>query len=592
MTVNDQDNSLMALWGILGPYLRRQRSRVVALAGLVIAGIAIYLINPLIIRRFIDQAEAGRPVATLLGAAGLYLAIAIVQQGVIVLTAWVGERASWSATNALRADLALHCLRLDMSFHKQKTPGELIERIDGDVNALGVFLSDFFLQLVSNLLLVLGILAVLWWEDWRFGLIVTLVVALAAVYVQRLRPLSTRRWARVRAASASFYSFLEERVSGREDLLPNGAALYTLRQMQRRLRALFLAWRSAEIVNAAIVSTPNLSFGLAMAGAYALGDSLFADGAVTLGTIYLVFSYVDLINDRSWRLVDEIHHLQESQASIGHIAELLRQRSRLADAGAGDLPAGPLTLAFDDVTFQYEDDTTPVLHDIRFTLPAGSVLGLLGRTGSGKSTLIGLIFRLTEATAGRVRLGGMDVRDVPLRALRGRIGMVTQQVQLFGASLRDNLTLFDPDVPDERLIAALNELGLDSWFAGLPQGLDTPLQPGGSGLSAGEAQLIAFARVFLRDPDLVILDEASSRLDPATEQLLERAVTRLLAGRTAVIIAHRLATVEHADQILLLEQGRVLEQGERARLAADSASAYGQLLRAGAGLADWELLDA
>jgi ABC-type multidrug transport system fused ATPase/permease subunit len=576
---------------ILGPYLQAQRARVWLLALLVFAGIGAYLVNPQIIRRFIDQAQTGQPLATLLGAAGLYFAVALVQQGIIVLTAWVGEQVSWQTTNALRADLVHHCLRLDMSFHKETTPGELIERIDGDVNALGLFLSQFFVQLLSNLLLMLGVVLLLWLEDWRFGLMVTLVLAVAAYYIQRLRPISTERWTRARAASAAFYGFIEERLGGREDIGPNGAAAFTLRKMQRRLRDVFLAERSAELVSAALGATPNLSFGLAMAAAYWLGGTLFAGGAVTIGTIYLVFSYIDLINDRTWRLIDEIQYLQRSQASIGRIRALLNIDSRLEDNGTSSLPAGSLDLRFASVTFQYEDDDSPTLRDIAFSLPAGRVLGLLGRTGSGKSTLIGLLFRLYDATEGRVLLGGQDVRDVPLAVLRGRIGMVTQQVQLFRASLRDNLTLFDESVPDEKLLAALDALGLQHWYQSLPDGLDTMLQAGGSGLSAGQAQLIAFARVFLRDPDLVILDEASSRLDPATEQLLEQAVGRLLEGRTAVIIAHRLATVERADQILVLEEGEILEQGDRIALATDPSSAYAQLRRAGAAVADWELLD-
>lgn len=583
-------NTLTDLWQVLAPYLRAQRGRVAWLTLSVAGGIAVYLINPQIIRLFIDRAQAQQPMTALLGAAGLYLGLALAQQALTVLTAWIGERVSWQATNALRADLALHCLKLDMSFHKQRTPGELIERIDGDVNAIGRFLSEFFIQLCSNLLLVIGIIVILWLEEWRFGLAVTLVALLSAVYIQWLRPISTQRWARARAADADFYGFLEERLSGREDIRPNGAVAYTVALMQRRLRQVFLTERSAQVSSAALVATPSLSFGLAVAAAYTLGGTLFARSAVTIGTLYLVFSYIDLINDRTWRLIDQIHRLQQSQAGIGRVRELLDIQSRLVDDGSAALPAGPLALEFDQVTFHYEDDPTPVLRDVTFTLAPRQVLGLLGRTGSGKSTLISLIYRLYDADLGAVRLGGQDVRDAPLGALRQRIGIVTQQVQLFRASLRDNLTFFDPALSDARLIAALRDLGLGDWFDSQPAGLDTLLQAGGSGLSAGQAQLIAFARVFLRDPDLVILDEASSRLDPATEQLLERAVTRLLAGRTAVIIAHRLATVERADRILVLDQGRILEQGERAALAADPTSAYAQLLQRGAA-PEWELSD-
>jgi ATP-binding cassette subfamily B protein len=221
-----------------------------------------------------------------------------------------------------------------------------------------------------------------------------------------------------------------------------------------------------------------------------------------------------------------------------------------------------------------------VIHEVTLGLRPGEVLGLLGRTGSGKTTLARLLLRLYDPQAGAVRLNGVDLRELPLAELRRRVGVVTQEVQLFRSTLRDNLTLFDPDVADERIWEALEALGLGAWARGLADGLDTPIE-GSDGLSAGEAQLLAFARVFLLDPGLVILDEASSRLDPATERQLEQAVDRLLEGRTAVIIAHRLATVQRADRIAILEGGRVREEGPREALAADPRSRFSELMRVG-----------
>jgi ATP-binding cassette subfamily B protein len=211
----------------------------------------------------------------------------------------------------------------------------------------------------------------------------------------------------------------------------------------------------------------------------------------------------------------------------------------------------------------------------------GRVLGLLGRTGSGKSTMARLVTRLYDPTSGVIRVGGSDLRDIERDDRRARVGMVTQEVQLFRATVRDNLTFFDSSVDDERIWQVLLELGLGDWVHGLPNGLDAMLESGSGGLSAGQAQLLAFARIFLRDPGLVILDEASSRLDPATEVLIERAVDRLLTDRTGIVIAHRLATVDRADDILILERGRVVEHGPREALAADPESRFATLLRTG-----------
>ena len=246
------------------------------------------------------------------------------------------------------------------------------------------------------------------------------------------------------------------------------------------------------------------------------------------------------------------------------------------------MPHGPLAVECCQVAFSYADEPEErVLQALDLTLAPGQVLGLLGRTGSGKTTLARLLLRLYDPTSGELRVGGYNPATLPLHAYRRRVGMVTQDVQLFQASVRDNVTFFNPAIPDERILAVLTDLGLTTWVSTLPHGLDTPLAAGGAGLSAGQAQLLAFARIFLTDPGLVILDEASSRLDPATEQLLERAVDKLLHNRTAILIAHRLGTVQRADSILILEQGRIVEYGDRIALTANPTSRFAQLLRTG-----------
>jgi ABC-type multidrug transport system fused ATPase/permease subunit len=228
-----------------------------------------------------------------------------------------------------------------------------------------------------------------------------------------------------------------------------------------------------------------------------------------------------------------------------------------------------------------------VLHDLSFTLAPGTVLGLLGRTGSGKTTLCRLLFRLYDPDEGVICFGcdgsrgTVDLCALSLGDLRRRVGVVTQDIQLFQASVRDNLTLFDADIPDEHIERAICDLGMGEWLAALPEGLDTELASGGGGLSAGEAQLLALTRIFLQDPGLVILDEASSRLDPATEAMIERAVDALIQERTAIVIAHRLGTVQRADEILILEGGRICEHGPRAELAGDPNSRFYTLLQAG-----------
>jgi ATP-binding cassette subfamily B protein len=283
------------------------------------------------------------------------------------------------------------------------------------------------------------------------------------------------------------------------------------------------------------------------------------------------------------RIFEQLPKVQEAVAGFARVGELLAQRSAVPDDGRAALPPGPLPVELDDVGFAYRK-AVPVLDGVSVTIEAGTVLGVVGRTGSGKTTLARLLLRLLDPVQGTIRVAGTDVRDVRIEDLRKRVALVTQDVQLFDASLRDNLTLFGTDrAADDEMIDLLDSLGLGPWFRALPSGLDTVLGPGGAGVSAGEAQLIAFARVFLRNPGLVILDEATSRLDPASEARIERAVDRLFAGRTAIVIAHRLGTLDRADRILLLERGRIVEQGTRRALADDPASRFAGLLAMASG---------
>jgi ATP-binding cassette subfamily B protein len=310
------------------------------------------------------------------------------------------------------------------------------------------------------------------------------------------------------------------------------------------------------------------------------GYYLHQQGAMTIGTVYLLVHYANLLGRPIRELTQQIESLQNIGAATERLAELQRIERKIRDGPGASMPAGPLPLVFDDVSFCYTEDE-PVLQDLSFQLQPGTVLGLLGRTGSGKTTLGRLVYRLYDPTAGHIALGGVDSQQPRIKALRERVAIVTQDVQLFQATVRDNLTFFDASVDDQRIHAVIEELELSDWYQGLPNGLDTRLETGGRGLSAGEAQLLAFTRVFLRDPGLVILDEASSRLDPATEQLIERAVDRLLRNRTAIVIAHRLGTVQRADEIMILQDGQVIEYGDRERLARDPTSRFYDLLQTG-----------
>ncbi|HEX6817161.1 MAG TPA: ABC transporter ATP-binding protein [Ktedonobacterales bacterium] len=658
-------------------YLRPWRGRFVLLAVLLFANIGLTLTGPQLVSLFINDATANGPQASgpqgqLLLIAVLALLAALASQAVTIAATYVGQDLGWATTNWLREDLALHLLRLDMSYHNTHTPGEFIERIDGDLTNLSNFFSLLILKVLGSAGLLVGTLVLLWLADWRGGLALALFVALAFAVIIRMRSVAVGAGIEEREVSATFLGFLEERLTGVEDIRVNGGGEYTMHRFTLAMRKWFAQSVHAWTRRSSIWTVTTLLFSLGMALTLGVSAYLYLVlHAISLGTVYLFFQYMVLMQAPIEQITQQLQEFQKAASSLIRVRRLLALRSQIADdtraagnggrdtagvhrtplrtqghdtdrgsAGVHRTPlrmqghekvgstAGKTSLAptvtdfgsrhasldalrgpaqaglvaqpvgalcerpsvananavavrFEHVTFAYQQGGEPVLRDVDFTLPQQAVLGLLGRTGSGKTTISRLLSRLYDASEGAVRLDGVDVRGMPLAELRRRVGVVTQDVQLFQATVRENLTFFDARIPDERIHDVIAQMGLESWFARLPNGLDTPLEGGGGGLSAGEAQLVAFIRVFLRDPGLVILDEPSSRLDLATERLIERGVGALLRNRTAIIIAHRLATVQRADLILTLGDGRVLEFGPREALARDPQSHFAQMLCTG-----------
>jgi len=574
------DIPLKGYWKLLGTYVKPQWTRVTILAFLLFTSIGLQLYIPQVIRDFIDTAQSSAPIETLTRLALIFLGVAIIKEVASASTSYVGQDVRWRATNALRRDLGLHCLHLDMGFHNQRTPGEMIERVDGDVNELSNFFSQFAIQVLGNSVLLFGVLFMLFREDWRVGGAFLVFVLFTLVVLSRVLNFAVKYWTDARESSAEMFGFLEERLAGTEDIAALGAARYIMRRLYSAMYNFMVESRQAYVMGSMMWVAALLIFTLGNIVAFAMGAWLFQGGVITIGTVYLIFHYTETLRRPLEQITRQLQDLQKAGGSIARIGELYQLKPLARDGNGSNVPDGPLAVQFDHLTFSYNDEDV-VLDDLDFTLEPGQVLGLLGRTGSGKTTIARLLFRLYDPTKGTIRLGDVDIKEPRIAELRQRVGMVTQEVQLFRATVRDNLTFFNRSIPDERILQVLKELSLYDWVQSLPHGLETELSSDGGGLSAGEAQLLAFTRVFLRNPGLVILDEASSRLDPATEQLIERAVDKLLENRTAIIIAHRLATVKRADQIMILENGHIVEHGPREWLLTNASSRFFQLMQTG-----------
>lgn len=573
-----RNTSLSMSW--LLRYVIPVRGRLLFLLVMLLVSTAFQLVNPQIVQQFIDTAASQGTLSTLLLLAGLYLIIAALTQLITVAISYLGNDISWRATNTLRADLLKHCLGLDMHFHNRKTPGEMIERIDGDVTGMSNFFAMFIVQVIGSFILLAGILGFMFTVNWPIALAMAIFTLLSIGFMTFIRNMGVSISKDERAASASLFGLIEERIAGIEDVQANGAVPYVINRFHQAMHKVFRTGRKAWMLRVVPWNTTVVLFAIAVTVVLLLGVHYYLIGQISLGTLFLIFQYTQMLNTPIEQLGDQIQEFQKAKSGMMRSQELLSLQSEIVDGTKEQLPDGALGLEFDHVTFGYNEEKV-VLHDITFAVQPGQRLGIIGRTGSGKSSISRLLLRLYNIDSGIIRIGGEDIRSLKLETLYRRVGMVTQDVQLFDGTLRDNLTLFDPEITDESIFETTDRLGLRQWIDALPNGLDSHLSSGGTSLCAGEAQLFALTRVFLTNPSIIVLDEPSSRLDAATEAMLQTAVDQLMEQCTGIIIAHRLATLEQVDAIMVLQHGRIVELGPREELASDPSSHYAMLLRTG-----------
>ncbi|HSM65548.1 MAG TPA: ABC transporter ATP-binding protein [Ilumatobacteraceae bacterium] len=561
-------------WRALGALLRPDAWRWAGLGALVAMASALTIAGPLVVRRIVDDASAGATTGEITRLAVVFLAIAATAQLLGVVVAWVATVAAWRTTNDLRLTMTRHVLGLDHEFHRTHTPGELIQRVDGDITSVSEFLGQVVTKAAGAAMLVGGMVIVLSVIDWRLGLGMAVYVAFALAVIVATRHRAISESSDEMGALGRLYGGIEERLTAAEDLRANGAADH-------------VAWRFVEDSEGALVSAVRRERaflvmwwfvqGAVAAGwvfALVVGALLYDRGTISLGTAFLLFQFVLLVARPLEEVVHELETVQKANGAMVRVAELMAVEPKVLDEGTTSPPAGPLAVTAAAVQFDYGDDR-PVLRDVDIRIAAGRSVGIVGRTGSGKTTFSRLVLRLVEPTSGHVALNGVPIAEIPVSELRRRVALVPQEVELFAGTLRDNVTLFDDGRSDAEVVDALERAGLGVLAAA---GIDRRLGAGGAGLSAGEAQLLALARVWLRDPDLVVLDEATARVDPDTERRLEAAVVELMRGRTTLVIAHRLSTLQSVDEIVVFDDGRIVEHGDRVDLVGDDASRFARLL--------------
>ena len=481
------------------------------------------------------------------------------------------------AEGQLRADLIDAAMAQPLAELSEQAVGEVLDRIDDDTWEVGQLMRWGVWMAMRTLLSAgpLWVVASLTW--WPAVFLFPLCAVLVYLFVRRQLPLVAERKVLEEAAWTDHAASTEEGVAARDDIRTSLGQSHVLRrnaelaaEIHRRLRAVLavevsITRRSGALLHAVLAAT-----GL-------VGVALVLHGDLSTARLVTLFLVTTMFVGQTDMLARHLPDLQEGMGAV------LRLRGMMAvpaePVGGLALPDGPLDVELRGLQFSYGTGTF-ALRDVDLTVRAGHTCALVGRTGSGKSTLASLLSRAVEPPRGTVFLGGTDVRDLDLQQLRSAVGVVTQRTEVLAGTLADNIALFG-DVPRSDVEAAVAELGLTDWVAGLPAGLDTLLGPGGTSLSAGEEQLVAFARLLVRDVRVVVLDEATARMDPVTEARVVRAADRLIAGRTGILVAHRLSTTQRAEQVAVLESGQVVQHGPRSVLATQDGP-FRQLLEAAA----------
>ncbi|MGZ4776736.1 MAG: ATP-binding cassette domain-containing protein [Oryzihumus sp.] len=490
-------------------------------------------------------------------------------------TLWAGvvDRAE----GRLRADLLDAALHQPLPTLTEQAVGEVLDRIDDDTHEVGTLLRQSAWQAIRTLFASgpLWIVAGTTW--WPAFFLFPLAGMAALVTVRPLLPTLSARKVVEEAAWTDHAAAMEEGVAGRDDLRASLGQAHVVRRCTELAAEVHKRFAGVLELESRIGRRTGTLLHAVLAATAVVGVTLVVNARLDTAELVTLFLVTTMFVGQTDMLA---RHLPDLQAGFGAV---LRLRGLLGaesePLGGDDLPAGPLDIEFRDLHFSYAEGRF-ALQQVNVDVAAGTTCALVGRTGSGKSTLASLLSRAVEPERGSVLIGGVDVLDVDLQRLRSAVGVVTQRTEILAGTLAENITLFEP-VPRAEVERAVAELGLEDWVAGLPEGLDTPLGPGGTALSSGEEQLVAFARLLVRDVRVVVLDEATARMDPVTEANVVRAAERLLSGRTGLLVAHRLSTTRRAEYVAVLDAGRVVQQGSRARLAAQPGP-FRQLLEAAA----------
>ena len=560
------------------PYNGRLFIALVFMIGASAASVA----GPYLVKVAIDNGLARKDVNALGQTALLYLLTAIVQWVCTYFRVHQMAYVAQAVIYDLRKALFEHLQKLSLSFYSRYSVGRVITRVINDVEVLRDFFTWAILAIARDIFTLAGIVVAMLAMNVRFSLITFTVLPLMALATVIFRRAARRNYRKVRAAISWVNSVLAENINGVRVVQAFSRQQYNYESFSGNTNRYHLLMSiKAARVSAYYFPVVDALGTIATAMIVWVGGTAVLGEHISAGVLVAFILYIDRFFEPIRDLSRRFDALQSTMAGGERILTLLDTPLDVQDApDARTLPQIKGDVRFDDVSFHYSDDPTPVLRDIELSVPAGATVALVGETGAGKTTIVKLLSRFHDPTGGSVLVDGVDLRTVTQASLRSQMGIVLQDPFLFNGTVKENIRFGRLDASDEQIVAAATAVGAHDFIMDLRNGYDTSVEEGGSMLSVGQRQLISFARALLADPRILVLDEATSSVDTQTEQIIQRALARLLKGRTSFVIAHRLSTITNADMIVVINGGRIVEQGTHRELL-ENQGVYYELYRTG-----------
>ncbi|MBK9927001.1 MAG: ABC transporter ATP-binding protein [Anaerolineales bacterium] len=554
------------------PYSRQMLISLIYMIIVTIAAVS----GPYFVKLAIDDGIGKRDLRALGVIAVTYFIVAGVQLITNFFRVRIMSRVGQHVLYDVRTAMFDHLQKLSLSFYNRYSVGRVITRVINDVGTLREFITWAVLAIVRNLLAIIGTLVAMLSLDWHLSLITFAVIPLMILATSLYRNIARRNYRKVRAAVSWTNSVLAENVNGVRVVQAFSRQEHNFKNFKEYVNRYFLE-TSLDAAKVASAFTPVVDVLGAIATALVvyIGGKAVLGESITPGVLIAFVLYIDRLFDPIRDLSRRFDTLQSTMAGGERILELLNTPIEVRDAeDALEMKAVTGGVRFEDVQFHYSDDETLVLDGINLNVDAGQTVALVGETGAGKTTIVKLLTRFHDPTSGCVRVDGVDLRTVTQQSLRRQMGMVLQDPFLFNGSVKENILFGRLDASDEEVIAAAQAVGAHDFIMGLKNGYDSAVEEGGATLSVGQRQLISFARALLADPRILILDEATSSVDTQTEQIIQRALATLLQGRTSFVIAHRLSTITSADKIVVIHDGKIIEQGTHTELLANQGMYY------------------